>query len=122
MDLKEGDLVRIVKQPPYVVVQVIGEVGILSEIKENYSIFDAIRRNGSVGGGGAVPLDCLVLEQSAEWLRAKDIYLANQAKILKEAEDRTARYKALLKETAEKYGVTQEAAIAIHSALSSHNY
>lgn len=69
-----GSLVRIISQPstnPHIV----GLVGLICVIEETsgdeMALVNAIDLNGTTIGGGTVPFNCLILEESLPAIRAK---------------------------------------------------
>ena len=117
MPFSEGDIVRIVKQPPGALPYVQGEVGFIDEIRDSYAMVETIRADGSRGGGGGVPFDCLAHEPGEVWKQAKNKVDAEKACFLAGAEARTARWQALLEKVAQKHSVTVEAVKEIYKEL-----
>jgi len=72
--MKKGDLVRIAKQPPDLLPQVVGEVGFIEEVLEGYASFQGLKTTGDRSGCGSVPLDCLVPETSSGWIEARRLF------------------------------------------------
>lgn len=69
--MKINDLVRIVYQPSNQHTFLIGQVGIVDEIDGDNISITAIRLDGNINGCGTIPVSCLKLENSPEWLAAK---------------------------------------------------
>lgn len=57
-EFKEGDRVRIARQPSNQWVQLVGEVGLIEEIRGGLCNIQTFSTNGT-SGWGTVPLDCL---------------------------------------------------------------
>lgn len=51
--IEKGDLVRIIQQPPNQFVKLVGVIGIVTDIQDEYADIDAIV------GTGTIPLSCL---------------------------------------------------------------
>jgi hypothetical protein len=108
MPFQIGDVVRVVKQPADLIVQIKGEVGFIDELNETHARIQTLKLDDSCGGCGGVLLSCLAPETAPQWLEIKAKHDADLAK-------RTAEYKAFAervdagkKKIAEKYGVSVE--------------
>ncbi len=116
-----GDLVRIVSKPDNQCVDPTGEVGLVDEIQTTpdriFAYFKGIKMDGHMSGCGSVPLECLVHERSEAWLKAKELYLARQAKYRAEADAHQTRWLKFLDEMVIKYGLPKETLVSIHRDL-----
>ena len=115
--MKKGDIVRVFKQPKDMYHQVEGEIGFIEETNKTHASIMALRPDGSCGGGGRVPLDCLTLETDPAWLRAKKAYDARMDALRKEYDLRTKRYNKVLKHVAKKYNISKKKAENIYNDL-----
>jgi hypothetical protein len=66
-----GNIVRVIKQPPDIMARIEGEVAFITEVFETHAQIETLKLDGSAGGFGRVPLDCLAPEGGAEWVVAK---------------------------------------------------
>ena len=111
-----NDIVRIGKQPNGVLPHIAGETGFIDSFHEDgiHVGFTALRRDGSVGGCGTVPLECLVPNNEPHWVLAKQIYDETRAKNLSDAIARTERVRAGVELIAQEYKIPVEAVEDIH--------
>lgn len=112
-----GDVCRVIIQPKNLLPKIVGEVGFISEIKDDYALFDALKLDGSTSGAGAVPLNCLQKVNDVEWLNAKAIRDEKFDKLFKEGMKRTRHYQVLLKEVAAKHSITTKQVEEIYQEL-----
>lgn len=74
MAFKVGDVVRVVLQPPNQNVWMVGVVGYVTEASGRYVTLQAMTIEGAPSGSGAVPVDCLSVENREEWLLAAEYH------------------------------------------------
>ncbi len=120
--MKIGDICRVVSQPPNMIVTIVGKVGFISEIKDDYVSFESLRIDGSIDGAGAIPLSCLKIENDPVWLHAKELRDQYMAKILEEGLERGRRWRSKLLEVAEKYSLTVKQVEDLYQELVSYEY
>lgn len=113
MAFQIGDLVRILKQPPDLLVHKVNEVGIIQAIYILNTQILTIDLFGSVTGSGPVPVDCLVPETRPQWIQAKQIYDSQAAELQTEAQARTTRIQAGLEAIAAKHGLSVDIIVQI---------
>lgn len=118
--MKVGDICRVVSQPPDMIVTIVGKIGFIDEINDEYASFEALRRDGSIDGAGAVPLSCLRVETDPVWIHAKALRDQYLAEILKEGLERTRRWQLKLTEVAEKYSLTVKQVEDLYQELVSY--
>jgi predicted RNA-binding protein with RPS1 domain len=118
--MKIGDICRVVSQPPNMIVTIVGKVGFISEIKDNYVSFESLKIDGSIDGAGTIPLSCLRAESDPVWLHAKELRDQYIAKILEEGLERGRRWQSKLLEVAEKYSLTVKQVEDLYQELVSY--
>jgi len=126
-----GDLVKVVKQPPNQHVHLVGEVGFIDEIadcKEGdipYAQIQTLRLerpsfaggHSSLGGCGAVPLDCLKPETQQCWIDAKRKHDEHIAEVRAEGEAFSRHVNEGIAKIAEKHGLSVEEVETISSEV-----
>ena len=116
---KEDDLVRVIAQPPKQFVQIKGLCGYIEEVSEegDYYGFQSLEHNGSVGGYGGVPDNCLELCDET-WLgRAKEIRYKTLQTNWEACQRRSNRVKEALQKLADKHRISLEEIRAIQLDL-----
>lgn len=115
---KKGDIVRIVSQPAAHLCSITGEVGYLDAVAgDDMGSFCGVKIDGSVGGGGWVPLSCLELETRAEWLAAVEKYRTNIANMIEESRKRSERFDNEIRRVAAEHKVSADTAAEIFVTL-----
>lgn len=100
---KEGDRVRIARQPKNQWVSLVGEVGIIEEIQDDHCMVRTYSMDGGCGGSGTIPLSCLEPFQSKALEVQIAEYQASLDKLTAEAEARKSAWNTFVEETALKY-------------------
>jgi len=115
---REGDMVRIVRQPPNQWAQVVGEVGFVDEVLfEPYVQVQCLRIGGARSGCGGVPDDCLEAVTDPLWIAAKEAYQKEIERNIEESRKFAERVDARIEAIAARHGVTPETAEAIHREI-----
>ncbi len=107
--MKEQDIVRVIKQPKNQIVQLIGEVGFITELNDKYpehANIETLKLNDDCGGCGTVPLDCLEIVDDPKWIEAKKKSDEKKAKSLAESIAYSDRYKKRIANIAKKFGLS----------------
>lgn len=132
--LKEGDLVRILRQPPGQPPGLLGMVCIVLEVRartsgasvgpgqrvaavERMALVRGINSDGSVAGEGAVPTSCLLLENGEEWQAAFEKHKALLIELEARHRAKSVLWDAKLGEVAVKHGLGKEVLEAIWKEL-----
>ena len=71
-EFKEGDVVRIFKQPEGHHVHLQGKVGVIGELGSNRILFEELKLDGGYGGSGGVSKSCIELVTDPKWINARD--------------------------------------------------
>jgi hypothetical protein len=108
-----GDIARIVSQPDDISKKIVGELGYISELSSTHALFTALKMDGSFSGYKIVNINCLELETSPHWGRAREI----RDKILKRMQDEDMENEARMIEVSEKYGISVDRAKAINQFI-----
>ena len=117
--MNPGDIVRVIKQPLNLLVHIVDEVGFIESrtkfcesegrAKQDDLIqIQTLQLDGSLGGSGWIPIQCVQLESSLEWTEAKNKYDIHINKVLTESKIYTAKIQAGRIEIATRYGITLE--------------
>lgn len=117
-----GDICKVISQPHNIFVNIVGKVGFISEIKDDYVYFESLRVDGSICGSGAIQLSCLEIENDPIWLHAKSLRDQYVAKIREEGLERGRRWQSKLLEVAEKYSMTVKQVEDLYQELASYQY
>ena len=112
-----GDIVRVVRQPDDMLPHIVGEVGYIDQMNDTHAGFNGLKLDGSMSGCGGVKLDCLELETSPHWRKAKEIRDENSARTLAEGLARGSRRDARMAELSSTYGISVEDIKALQSDL-----
>jgi hypothetical protein len=122
-NIKVGDLVKVIKQPKSMLVDILGEHAYIEEIQiydlATYALINTLRPNGDIGGCGSVPIDCLEISADPEYSNAQDIRMKYLMQLHKEAIERTNKYNDLLDSLSKKYSISKNDIEDIHKELSS---
>ena len=97
--------------------RIVGEVGYIDELNETHAGFNGLKIDGSISGCGGVKLDCLELETSPHWKKAKELRDAEAERSFAEGMARTERYHARMAELSAKYGISVENVKALYSDI-----
>jgi hypothetical protein len=121
-EIKIGDMVKIVKQPKDVLQQIVGEVGFVIDIKttEKYGVMvsvEAIHKDGSGSGAGAVPYDCVELETSDEWANAKKLREEYMAKMMAESNAFREKWDGAVVELSKQFKIDPASVEKIYKVL-----
>ena len=117
-ELQVGDIVRISRQPHDLLVQVVGEVGYIEEIKGEHSVFVGLRRQGGLSGSGTVPLSCLDPEPDPLWPPLKAQHEAHVETLVAESRAFNQRLHEKEVELGTRYGIAPEAVQDIYKTIS----
>lgn len=121
--LKSGDLCRIIQQPSNQIVRLVGNVGFIEEVLDDYANIQTLKLDGSIAGVGSVPLCCLQQENDPQWVKAKELRDQQFNQLMIEGLERGKRWQTKLTEVAEKNSLTKKQVEAIYSELNSfHEY
>lgn len=71
-EFKEGDVVRIFKQPESHYVHLQGKTGVVDEVAEEHIMFNELKLDDGCGGGGWIPKSCLKPVSDPKWTAARD--------------------------------------------------
>jgi len=118
--LEVHSLVRIARQPKRQMVQLVGERGVILEIKDGYADVRCYCVSGGWGGGGWVDLDCLELDGGADLKAAHEAYEAKEAIYRTDCERRGNNWRAKFLQVSKKYGITLDQVREIYHEL--HDY
>jgi hypothetical protein len=113
MTFSVGDIVRVAKQPEDLLPKIVGEVGFVEGVLNDFVSIKTLWLDGGFGGGGAIPVSCLVPETSPQWVAAKSMYDKEREKHFAEGLAFSARVHAKEQEMADKYGISVEAVLDI---------
>lgn len=118
---KQGDTVRIARQPPNQHVSVRGEVGEVDELESldgvEYARIQTYRLETlSIGGCGSVPVDCLEPHKDPRLDAAIAAWRAERAAALAAGERRVKRWEDLVAKLAGKHGLAPAVVEEIMSA------
>jgi len=116
-EFSAGDIVRVVRQPEHLIVQVVGKVGFLTSLTATHAEFTGLNLDGSYSGGITTQLDCLEPETSPQWVEAKRLRDEAFKKTIAESIARAERYNARMFELSVKYGISVEHVKALFSDL-----
>ena len=117
--MKVGDIVRVWKQPRDLPAQIIGNVGFIEEMVVDRARLQCFRRDGSISGGGCIPIECLALEESPKWLEGKRLFDDRMRKSQNASERFSERLYAKEVELANRFGITSKDVNVIHSEIQS---
>jgi hypothetical protein len=115
-EFKVGDIVRIVKRfelGP----DVVDHVGFIDELGHRCATVQLLCLDGSPSGLGSIPLDCLELETSERWTRAKARHDEVSAARSRAHNARLQRWHQHVAKVAERYCVSVDTATAIRNEL-----
>jgi hypothetical protein len=115
--IKIGSIVRVVKQPPSLHVQIQNEVAVVKEILEDWASIETLRLDGIGGGCGSVPLSALELETNPMWIEIKSKREREVEKYQTEILAYSARYNMVIKELAIKHNISYDSLVAISNDL-----
>ena len=115
--IKIGSIVRVVKQPPSLHVQIQNEVAVVKEILEDWASIETLKLDGSGGGCGSVPLSGLELETNPMWIEIKSKREREVEKYQTEILAYSARYNMAIKELAIKHNISYDSLVAISNDL-----
>lgn len=102
-DFKVGDLVCIFKQPSTQIAGVEGQIGYIDEVQRDpFFYVCTIREDGRSLGAGSIPRDCLRIETSPKWVRAKALREEEQARTASEINWHSSHSQAQNQAIAEK--------------------
>lgn len=115
---KIGDIIKVIKQPKDLFVQIIGEVAYIEDIKEDFVSIRTIKPNGCRGGGGSIPISCIELEGGDIWKEHKKAIDAADAQFEIECKTRQENWLKFVDKIANKYNLSRETIINIRNDLS----
>lgn len=115
--LKVGDVCRVFRQPSDTTVRVVGEVGFISEILEEYASITTLRLDGSMAGAESIPISCLKKETDIRWKKAKELRDQQFNQLMEEGLERGRRWQNKLAEVALKNFLTKEQVEVLYSEL-----
>ena len=104
-EFKEGDVVRIARQPDHSYVYLQGKVGVVDEVSETKVLFVELKIDESCGGSGAVPKSCLEPVTDPKWILAKDDRDRKIAERIAAADVRTEKINAATEEAKRLVGI-----------------
>ena len=109
--MRKGDTIRVAKQPSNQWVGIVGEVGVIDEIKDDYAqidTFDLKRQKQS--GSGSVPIDCLEPYSDSRLRAALETREREMAATLAACEARQKKWSELVRKVATENGISCELA------------
>lgn len=116
MEIDVGDLVRVATNPKGAP-DILGYVGFVDEVKDDWVSILALHPDGSIRGGGSMPAEHLVPETRPEWVEALAKYHTKREAYARECQERQTRWVKCLAECAAKHGVTPAIALEIYNDL-----
>lgn len=119
MTIQVNDVCRIVRQPSNQIVKLVGEVGFIEEILDDWANIQTLKLDGSIAGVGSVPLSCLEKETDPRWLKAKELRDQYLNQLMAEGLERGKCWQNKLAEVAERFSLTKEKVETIYSELRS---
>src|SRR5271170_2806080 len=106
--MRVGDVVRIITQPKNQITPVQGLVALIFGIdpEPNKLVhINTIRRDGTSGGSGSVPIDCLELELGTEWIEAKRIWNERAARSSSDSQLFQSNWEKMIQNLALEHGI-----------------
>jgi hypothetical protein len=112
-----GDLVRVVRQPKDMKIQVVEKVGFINQLTPTQANVTGLKLDGSHAWYGTIQFDYLEYEISPQWIEAKRLRDEVLEKAWVESVARTERYNARMFELSVRYGISVEQVKALFSEL-----